>query len=464
MLAGTVTASLSDMQTALLEKVRMDPIQLYSVFEGITKRIGGMKRVEKVNTRAYQIHQQKYPGGVWQVVDRDGGSLGVGSGPSAAKMSGGFYYHTFGVELTDKLMFQTDTQGGGSANGGAVINAFKQSVGNAMQTIVRHLDRYFFGDGTGLLTENGSATGSWASGSTYTFAGASDYRGVSHLLEGMAVEVWPTALGAKRANATNAGYPFIIDSIDWQTKVVNLIGTVTGAVSTDRLAVVGIASPANAGPNGTFGAGWPFSDDVFIHGIPYANDTNTAHYYLSVLRSTRPNINARKFDAGGTVFFNSLMTQSIRDQLLDSRGTEALSGLMGICHMAQRVQVQATGASITNFPRQGVQDVVDILPRSGSDGLKPFEWGEVEHIILPQQFKNKIDYLNFDMWERIEDFPGPRPLKTEGSNGFGFRKVDVVTGGQKSIMQWIWEASLDYCCVDPGRQGTIINLPVPSGY
>ncbi len=466
MYASSTAANLSDAQTALLEKVHMDPVRLYSILAGLSNNIQGMKRVTKVNQRAYQIHQELYPGGSMQIVDRDGGSLGSGSGPRAAKLQGGIYYLNFGIELTDKLMSQTEggAPGGGSANGGSVIDAFKLSVANGMQTISRHFDRYLWNDGTGYLTEGAAASPAPSSStgvSSFTFKGGSDYRGVSHLLEGMAVDIYNSA-GTKCTNATRATYPFIIDQIDWAAKTVYLLGQVSnplggGAAAGMRLAVVGLPSTPTS-----FSSAWPYGTDTFLHGIPYANDTNLADYYLGTLRSTRPNMNCKTYD-GNTSFWSTFMTQNVRDQLLDGRGAEALNGLEGYVHMAQRVQVQATGQAITNFPRQAKSEILDPAPSSGRDAMVRFEWSDTMHNIVPQQFRNRIDYINWSVWERPEDFPGPRPLKMP-EGGFGQRLVDLSTGGRRSIVQWLWEASLDFCCLDPGIQACITNLAVPVNY
>lgn len=469
MYATTTAANLSDAQTALLEKVHMDPVRLYSILAGLSNQVQGMKRVTKVNQRAYQIHQELYPGGSMQVVDRDGGGLGSGSGPRAAKLQGGIYYLNFGIELTDKLMSQTEggAPGGGSANGGSVIDAFKLSVANGMQTISRHLDRYLWNDGTGYVTEGASAATSSTGVSSFTFMDPTDFRGVSHMLEGMAVDVYNSA-GTKCTNATRSGYPFIIDQIDWSAKKVYLLGQVSnplggGAATGMRLAVVGLGSGVVGFSSPvSFSSAWPYGTDTFLHGIPYANDTMTGDYYLGTLRSTRPNMNCKTYD-GNRSYWSSFMTQNVRDQLLDGRGAEALNGLEGYVHMAQRVQVQATGQAITNFPRQARSEITDPMPSAGKDSMVRFEWADTMHTIVPQQYRNRIDYCNWSVWERPEDFPGPRPLKMP-EGGFGQRLVDLTTGGRRSIVQWLWEASLDFCCLDPGIQACITNLAVPVNY
>lgn len=478
MLSTTVTANLSDFQVALLESIRKDPVKLYSQFRGLSQRVGGMKRVTKVNNRAYRIVQKRYAGGTLQKINPDGGSLGTGSGPSASEMYGGFFYGTFGIELTDKLMSQTDTVGSGT-NGGAMMNAFTESVGEAMQTLVMHMDRYLFGSGNGLLTEGASATGSWSGGTTYTFNGASDYVGCNWLIPGMAVYLIASNLTTwKPQIGTRANHPYIVDNIDWGTKTVYLIGSPTTPATGDRLTVVGISSTAGASGGGLFGSAgwgpaapavgangdWPLnqaaSGDSWIHGIQYANNNDGASYYLGVQRSTRPQLLPQSVNAAAS-YWSPFHTHDLRDKLIESAGPDALTGLVGIVHMVQRKQTQATGLSITTAPiTMGGQDVKDPVPTTGPDGLKPFVWGDVNHEIYPQQPRNRVDYVNWSLWETAADFEGPRPIMTGGQPSF--RIIDVATGGQTTRQQWMWEFSRDYICVDPWRQGYIYNLAIPT--
>jgi hypothetical protein len=463
MQSNTTTANLADFQVALLEHIRQDPVKLYSKFMGLSQKIGGMKRVEKVNERAYKILQKKYAGGTLQKIDYDGGSLGVGSGPASVQMFGGIFYGTFGIELTSKLMSQTEVKGTGMT-GGAAINAFAESVGEAMQTMVYHMDRYLFTSGNGVLTAPASATGTWSGGITYTFNGPTDFVNCNWLKEGMAVHIWDTNLATPKPQASpRTGYPFIIDSIDWASRTVSLIGTPSvAAASTDRLTVVGLAGNGGPATPSTFTSGYPLtpaSGDSWIHGIPYAHDDTGANYFLGVQKSTRPQLLPQKVDAA-SAFWTPFMTQDLRDKFIESCGPDALNGLFGIVHMVQRKQASMAGTAITNFPKTSQTGIVDMSATTGPDGLQEFEWGDINHIILPQQPRNRIDYMNLANWEQVYDFEGPRPIMN-GSQAF-FRIIDTTTGGQTTRLQWMWEFSKDFVCVDPWREGFIKNLGVPT--
>lgn len=464
-LASNLTANIGDFNVALLESIRENPVELYSKFPGLSQKIGGMRRVEKVNDRAYKILQKAYSGGTLQKINYDGGSYGVGSGPRMSQMFGGIFYGTFGVELTAKAMSQTEKRGSGM-DGGATTSIFAESVGDAMETMVMHFDRYIWGTGDGVLTNAAAATSTPSAGYTaYDFTNATDYITWTRLVKGMAVAVADSALSTFRANGSRAGFPFIVDSINDTTNQVILLGTVTGAASTDRLTVVGLAG--NGGPSlpVTFQSGWPLTPatgDSWMHGIPYANDATGSNYYLGVQRSTRPELLAKNVNLAGTSYWNSLHTQQFRDKILNACGPEALTGLEGYCHMAQRLQAQSVGLAISNFPKTQSTGIVDPLPGTGPDGMTAFEFGEIRHNIYPMQDKSRIDYINWSLWEKVEDFPGPRPLMTNNGE-MGFTIIDTTTGGQTTRKQWMWEFSGDWVCVDPWRQGYISNIQVPAG-
>lgn len=450
MVNGTTVAA-GDVLQAMIEKVRPVLQQLYEETDRLAKLIGKTSNVEQISDKLYRIPLLLFAGGTLQKFDADGGVVGTGSGMLIDKMTAGYIYTSYGISMTRRTKDTTSTPGQ------SVVNAFEFQLSKSMVELGCWDDVILHTAGDGVLTNSASATGSWASGTTYTFAGASDYLGINRLREGMAVHVYDTGLANNRQNGTTNNYPFIIHHIDYSSKIVYLLGTVTGAASTDRLAIPGMFAQGGAGAPVYGQSTWPLSGDTFRHGIYYANETNSALYYLGVQRSTIPQLMPSFRSVSGTITHNDILL--IQDQLRAKRDESVFEGMIGIAHMAQRAQIFAIGITISEWHRGPKDEMIDIMP--ANTGLeRVFQAGGITHYLSKRQYKDRIDYINPKLWGRAQLFDA-RPYEVGGRTVFeGRNSSGQVTASEHMFI----EQAFDNVCFDPGAQAVLTGLSVPAGY
>lgn len=447
--AGGNTVAGADALQAMLEKVRP---KLEHYFEQ-TDRLGkliGKANVETISDKLYRIPIMKYIGGTFQKFDADGGVIGYGSGMLVDKLTAGYVYTSYGVTMSQRAMDTTATPGQ------SIVNVFSFQLSQGMAELAVLDDITLHGSGDGILTNPGSATGTWSGGVTYTFAGTTDTLGINRVREGMAVEIYDTTGATKKANSVNSGLPFIIDHIDYDNRIVYLNSSVTGAASSDILVFV---DQAGSGTRQTGQSGWPLSGDTFRHGIYYANDTNTSHYYLGILRSTLPQLNP-SLVSGSASSWTHNHTLQMRDKMIQRRDESVLSGMFGIVHMAQRAQAFSIGIAISNWFRGDKDTMIDIMPKNiGYE--EAFEFAGFTHYISKRQYRDRVDYINPKLWGRAQ----LHDARFHEKNGMGpIFPIFNTNGLLTAAWQFFIVQAFDFVCFDPGGQGVINNLTVPSGY
>lgn len=454
--SGSLAEISTDLLSAYIEAVRPEVPDIYSKARQLSRMIGPMKTVQKINDKLYRIPLRKYVGGVSSKYDPAGGVLPFGSGQQLTHLTGGFISHAHAISVTREAEDKSSQTPG--PNGGGSVLSYAKQFAEVMNTIATFEDVTLFQPGDGVLTSGVGASATSTSGSetSYTFATAGDYIGVKRLYEGLAVDVYNTGGTTKRANATRPGYPCVIDRIDFANRVVTLSNAVTGAATTDILAVAGMSATLAYGQSG-----WPLAGDSWRHGIPYWNETNTALYVLGKQRSTLPQLNPSSLAVNGS--WTPFHTLFVMDQLRQRRSEDVLNGIVGICHMAQRTQTKAVGMAVTEIMTSPgtVQKSTDLMPSDvGMDDV--FMFGTVRHIVTSRQPADRVDYINFSNWEKasvveLRPYPG-------GDRGPGiFTDRDATTGQAKASCTSVWDDCWDFVNVDPGAGAVLTGLtPYPS--
>jgi hypothetical protein len=447
--AGSNVVAGADALQAMIEKVRPNLEKYFESTNRLAKLIG-KANVETISDKLYRIPFLKYIGGTFQKFDADNGVLGYGSGLNIDKLTAGYVYTSYGCTISKRAMDTTATPGQ------AIVNVFSYQLSNAMAEMGVMDDVVLHGSGDGELTNSGSATGSWSGGTTYTFNAGGDTLGVNRLREGMAVEVFDTTGATKRVNGTNAGYPFIIDHIDWDNRIVYLNATVTGAVSSDILV---FTDQSSSGQRQTAQSGWPLSGDTFRHGIYYANDNTGAHYYLGQLRSNVPQLNP-SYVSGTSSSWTHNHTLQMRDKLIQRRDESVLMGMFGVVHMAQRAQAFSIGIAISNWFRGKKDEMIDLMPENiGYE--QAFEFAGFTHYISKRQYRDRIDYINPKLWGRAQ----LHDTKFHEEHGQGPIFPTRSSSGQlKAGWEFFVVQAFDFVCFDPGGEAYMNSFNVPSGY
>jgi hypothetical protein len=431
----------ADVLQAQIEKVRPKVEELFETSDTVAALIKKGGEAEVISHKLYRIPIVTRRGGSFRSFSADGGDMGTGSGLSVTNLESGFFYSDYVVQLNKQAMDET------AKPEQSVVNAFSYNFKNAMKELQAMDDQVFHTNGTGELTNSGSATGSWGSSlTTYTFAGATDYVGVSRLRPGNIVAVFNSA-GSTRRTGTGGTAEFQIDHIDTINKVVYLNDTVGSAASTDILVVAGLAATL-----ASFQSTWPLSGDSFRHGLYYFNDANTANYCLGQLKSNVTELLANNVNAAGALAH--VHGLQLQDQLINRRDESVYKGLIGLAHMAQRTAVYETGIALTEWMRtKQSEGMIDVMP-SGTQYSDTFPFVGITHKLDKRQDKSRIDYIIPKKWGRsmLHD---TKFHEVEGRTIFEMR---TSTGTVAAALQFILVQCFDYYCVDPGSQGYISGL------
>lgn len=437
----------ADVLQAQIEKVRSKVEELFETSDNIAALIKKSGEAETISDKLYRIPLVTRRGGSYRSFNADGGDMGSGSGLSVTYMQAGYFYSDYVVELTQRAM---DTTAKGEQ---AVLNAFAYNFKNAMKELQTHDDIVFHTDGTGKLTNSGSATSTWGSSlTTYTFAGTNDAVGVSRLRPGMIVGVFNSA-GTVQRLGTGSTTEFQIDHIDTINKVVYLNDTVASASSSDIIAVAGLSATLQS-----FQSTWPLSGDSFRHGLYYFNDANTSNYVLGQLKSNVTELLANNVVANG--YLAHIHGLILQDQIINRRDEAAYSGLVGIAHMAQRAQVYNIGIAMSEWMRtKPGEKMIDVLPE-GQTYSTTFPFAGVTVKLDKRQDKSRVDFIIPKKWGRAM-LHDTKFHEVEGKTIFEGR---ASNGNLKATQQFILKQAYDYFNVDPGTGGYISALTVPTGY
>lgn len=436
-----------------IEKVR-NKLQVYfETSDQISGLIGKGGETETISRKLYRIPIQLYRGGTYQKFNADGGDMGPGSGMKIDKLTAGYVYSNYVVEVSLETMDTT------SKPGQAVVNVFAKQLSDAMTEMKCYDDIAFHGDGTGLVT-NASSLYTSSTTDSLTFASATDYLGIGKLREGMAVSVWTSTGGAKRATSVT---PLVIDHIDYSNKVVYLNGTITAGATGDRLAFANLssdtalASYSSTWP-GTATTSGPLSGDTFRHGMYYANDATSTNYYLGQLKSSIPQLSASRVNASSSSFVFPHVLLML-DQIIQRRDADVTNGMIGVAHMSQRAAVHAVGVAISNWVRGGNDKSLDLQP-SNIGYSQTFEVCGVKSHLSKRQDRSRFDFLVPKVWGRAQ----LHDTKFHEVGGKTIFESRTSTGTLKAAQHFIIVQAYDFVCFDPGCQGYIDNLALPSGY
>lgn len=435
----------ADILDSAIEKVRAKVQELFETTDTVAGMIKKGGEVEIISQKLYRIPLVQYAGGTYGYYDADGGDMGSGTGLKVIKVQAGFFDTRYTVEVSKRAMDTTATAAQ------ATINAFAYNFKRAMKEVQVYDDITFHTDGTGKLTNSASATSTWSSGTktTLTFAGASDTVGADRLRPGMVVDVYDTTGASKRA-----GGPYVIDHIDYKNKVVYFGAAVTAVAGTDLIAFNGLSATL-----ASFQSTWPLSGDSARHGLYYANDDTTSNYFLGQLKSSATELLANSVDASssGLSFAHG---QQLLDQIIKRRDESAFKGLIGLAHMAQRAAVQNIGIAISNWFRQPGQKTLDLMPVN-NEYSSDFEFCGVSCRVDKRQDKARFDFIIPKLWGRAQ-LHDTKFHDVQGRTVFESRVQ--ATANLKAAVHYHIVQCYDFYTVDPGAQGYIKSLSVPSGY
>jgi len=453
-------ADARDIYDAQIEKVRgkLD-VLLYEASDQIASLIKRTEEVEQISNFLYRIPVKKGHGGQYRKFSANEGTLGKGTGMVIDALTAGYFYSVYAMriplEARDTSMTREQS----------IINVFAEQLAGAMQELQVWDDIVLHTDGKGILT-NASSAITAGPPATMTFAGATDNLGINKLREYMTVDVWNSAGTTKRVPATAA--PLIITAIDYGAKQITFDQGVTALAATDIIALrdMDIYGPASLT---SFSSTWPsrgavggLGGDSFRHGIYYSNDNTAANYYLGLQKSAVPQLLPTRVNgnSAGLTFEQILL---LRDGIRQRRTEDALNGAILITHMSQRAAAFKLGTSIANKLVSGETfgRNLDLIPANQRYD-DTFEAAGMLGYVSKRQDKSRVDLINPGKWGRAQvrdtyffgDWEGGRRI-FEGRNASG----EVTAYMEAFLVQ-----GYDFVNFDPGCQGYIDALQLPTGY
>lgn len=400
----------------------------------------------------YRVPYQISSGGIMRKTDMNGGDMGTGNGPKYSNLTAGYFDSLYNFEIT---MEQKDY---GESNGSAMDDVMSDILAQAFDQLDVYDNINLFGDGTGKYTNAASAS---PAANQLTFASATDTIGINRLITGMAVSVWDATGATKRADG-----PYIIDDINYATKVVTFSANITGVASTDLLAVENVdaygpstlTSFSSTWPGGGLTNGAGLTGDSWRHGLAYVNNTTGAHYYLGKLRSAN-NVLVPVQVAAASNALTFSMVELAKNNLIQKRDQTVLDGQLCVVHMCQRAQLQDTVLAMSTFYRNSTSaDIIDAQPKAEGD----FMVSNVAFFADKRQDKARVDSFKADKWFRVEGHP---TKWVDYGDGQKVRLMTVgSTGNAKSAYELKLKQKMDTGCSDPGGNFYIDGLAVPTNY
>lgn len=441
-----------------LETVRDQLQVLFEQSDQLVRYLKTKIKDRRISRYLWRAPLKLYQGGTFAKVIADGGVMPIGSNAVFNKLRGGYFYSALAFKIT---MEEEDTT---ASSEQSIVNIVNDTISNAMIELQCYDDITFHQDGTGKLTNAGSATNGTT---TLTFAAVGDYLGINMLREGMAVDVWNSAGTTKRAGAS-APIPVRIIAIDYDAKTVTFNQTITGIQSTDILALRGMDAYGPAALT-TYSSTWPatgsdsgLGGDSFRHGFKYMNDSVSSDYYLGIQRSAIPQliptrVNAQNYPLDYDHFHQGIV-KSI--QRFDRN---MWKNLFGIAHPAQRAALFNLGIAISSKLMTGTEfgNSLDMLP-SNISYEDTFNMGGVTVYMSKRQDRSRIDYIAPEFIERLMVRDTDYFRTNDGKIMFEGR--DPSTGQVVADQSFFLVQGYDYASTNPGVHVFIDSLNVPVGY
>lgn len=421
-------ASLTTWQQSEVVRKKQFPVwrtQKFNVLLDFIKK----GEVETIGERDFRIPVETEFGGRAGTYDPQMGDMGRGSMPNGNVMIQSYFPMRLNFEF-DKLAIKAT-----SNKNVAIENPFLKCIAKGFQEFMLYRDKWYHGDGTAVL---GTAT-AHSSSSGYSVYTLDTGFGAQLLRRGQYVTVYDTSL----ATIKSAGV-LRVTQVATATPSVTLSGIVPGAASTDKICFEGVSGTSPAGPRG------------LEYWISYA----TTGYTAGLNRATENQLISKSVNASSGAY-SVEMVMGLYDRILNDRG-EVANELLAVCAPAQRAAAYNQMMAIQNILLDSTTaQAVDRLP--SLKGRNSFMYGGVPHTVDIHQKTTVVPFIVPRMWGRAqlspEDF-----FQTDGVPGEKGRFIQLYGGsGGPAAGTWFGlTVDENPYTVDPGAQGLVYTLPLPS--
>lgn len=391
----------------------------------------GAKYIKQISNQSFRIPVITSRGGKFQAYSMAEGDMGRGTGFKVQQMTQTYFATEIAIEM-DEETIETSKTGDQS-----MVNALQFNLKNALEELAIYNDVAFHNTNNGLI-----ATATGYSSQVYTCADSAF--GTNLLRDGQDVVIANSAIGTSKTSDVT-GSRVSITSIDKVNKTVTVTGSISGAAATDTILSAGSCLVAA-------GAITP----VWKNGLYYFNNNISSGTILGLNVATYPEIVASRVNGLSATVSPSYGLQ-LKDYIRQRRGPDALKGLIGFVHMAQRSQIYNQQVAISEYATQKTNTLQDVMPTAGDD----FTWCGVNHVVDEHQNKSRIDWVNLKNWGIAKLFE-PR-FKTDLSGNKIFELRGSSGGVAAGYIFYVQQAD-NWFCIDNGAQGYMDALAVPSNW
>ncbi len=449
-----MASSIIDTVSSQIETVEKNLQKYFESSDQIAGLIKAAADAVTVSRYLYRIPFQQWRGGVLRKLQYNEGDMGAGTGMKLNSLTAGYIVTNRVFRIGTE---QKETSGDSKQS---TVDVFQKTLAEAMLEAQIDDDVALSTDGTGKLTNSASAS----SATTLTFAAVTDSMGVNRLREGTSVDVWDTTGATKRI-----GGPYQIINIDYTNKIVTFGSAVTGIAATDLLAIANLDVYGPAALT-SFSSTWPggglsnnagLTGDSYRHGYLYSNDATGSNYYLGKLKSTISQLIPTRVNAANSSLVFQYGLQGL-DGIRQRRDKDAVKGLIGIAHMAQRSQAFIIGTAISNKFIQGTSfgKSLDIMP-DNKQYEDTFDFCGITCHVSKRQDRSRFDFINPSVWGRAQLH---ETKFYDAGDGRKIYPVRAATGNLVTAMETHIVQAYDFVNRDPGASFYIDSLTVPSGY
>jgi len=386
---------------------------------------------EEISSRDFRISLEIRPGGRFGHFNPDGGGLGRGDGPKFDKAIVPAAYVKMGVEWTRKSDWSTDTKKK------AILSTFRHLVSVSMAEFRHYYEALCMTAGNGVL---GTVTSVSTAANKDTLVMNTDGFDVRLLRYGQFVSVYASDLLTRRTHtlgsSLNGEAP--IDLYDQSAFTIRVDGTTGATVAGDKVVVSGLTA----------------TPPVSVLGVAYHHSDASTGSWLGLDRATNPEVRANK--VSGAAGFSLPMVRLMLNKTGVRLGKEQMKGVEIWTHPAQAAMYEEMGQLITSInTTTGAGKSLDLfygdkMQMAGAPLETSFKWD-----------KTRLDAIVKSNWGRTEVVPTGYYTDKQGRKFFEIRSSDggvaaadifyIVNGGNIYVL-------------NPGLEGYIDGLPVPTGY
>ena len=410
-------------QVTALELERVIP-KIRTLFERDDKFYANIKKrdVEVVSNRQMRIPLEIRPGGSFQYFNADGGDLGRGGGPTFEKAVVNSVFLSENIEYTKLTQWSTDS------DRKAVVNAVRRLTATAMDELRRQLDAQLMQAGDGAVGTI-SAVATAAGVDTYTLD--SDGFGARLVRYGQTIQVFDTTLATLRGTG-------VITQWDVANKSIQVTPAIAGAVATDVLVVMGIASPTSL---------------PAIYGVPYHHSNASTGTWLGFQRSSTPEIRSNGINASSNPLSLPLPRLAI-NQIGNRVGINNSFNPTAWMHPAQQQAYEEIGQLVIMINKQPKDEGLNMyfggnMQMAGAGVKCSFNWNP-----------ERIDFIVSEVWGRGETLP----LGFYTTDGRRIFEIRGPSGGVATAEIFYMVIGTQFFINNPAATAYIYNLAVPSGY